>query len=46
MTRGLVLATLRLHRAQIVVTAAFLVVLLAARGISGTDHVDGEQDET
>ena len=26
-------------------TALFLVVLLAARGISGTDHVDGEQDE-
>ncbi|TWI08206.1 Na+/H+ antiporter subunit C [Aerolutibacter ruishenii] len=26
-------------------TALFLVVLLAARGLSGTDHVDGEQDE-
>ena len=25
-------------------TALFLVVLLAARGLSGTDHVDGEQD--
>ena len=24
-------------------TALFLVVLLAARGISGTDHVDGSQ---
>ena len=24
-------------------TALFLVVLLAARGLSGTDHVDGEQ---
>jgi multicomponent K+:H+ antiporter subunit C len=26
-------------------TALFLVVLLAARGLSGTDHVDGESDE-
>ena len=26
-------------------TALFLVVLLAARGLSGTDHVDGETDE-
>ena len=26
-------------------TALFLVVLLAARGLSGADHVDGEQDE-
>lgn len=26
-------------------TALFLVILLAARGLSGTDHVDGEQDE-
>ena len=25
-------------------TALFLVVLLAARGLSGTDHVDGEQE--
>lgn len=25
-------------------TALFLVVLLAARGLSGTDHVDGESD--
>lgn len=25
-------------------TALFLIVLLAARGLSGTDHVDGEQD--
>ncbi|WP_386069488.1 Na+/H+ antiporter subunit C [Tahibacter sp. UC22_41] len=25
-------------------TALFLVVLLASRGLSGTDHVDGEQD--
>ena len=25
-------------------TALFLVVLLAARGLSRTDHVDGEQD--
>ncbi|MDR0182068.1 Na+/H+ antiporter subunit C [Lysobacter arvi] len=25
-------------------TALFLVVLLAARGLSGTDHVDGRQD--
>ena len=26
-------------------TALFLVVLLAARGLSGSDHVDGEPDE-
>ena len=26
-------------------TALFLVVLLAARGLSGTDHVDGGQDD-
>ena len=26
-------------------TALLLVVLLAARGFSGTDHVDGQQDE-
>lgn len=26
-------------------TALFLVVLLAARGLSGTDHVDGREDE-
>ena len=26
-------------------TALFLVVLLASRGLSGTDHVDGVQDE-
>lgn len=26
-------------------TALFLVVLLAARGFTGTDHVDGEEDE-
>ncbi len=26
-------------------TALFLVVLLAARGLSGTDHVDGTKDE-
>ncbi|HEY8494201.1 MAG TPA: Na+/H+ antiporter subunit C [Myxococcota bacterium] len=26
-------------------TALFLVVLLAARGLSGTDHVDGTPDE-
>ncbi|MCJ0762986.1 Na+/H+ antiporter subunit C [Variovorax terrae] len=25
-------------------TALFLVVLLASRGLSGTDHVDGEED--
>lgn len=25
-------------------TALFLVVLLASRGLSGTDHVDGERD--
>ncbi|HZX78212.1 Na+/H+ antiporter subunit C [Lysobacter sp.] len=25
-------------------TALFLVLLLAARGFSGTDHVDGQQD--
>ena len=25
-------------------TALFLVVLLAARGLTGTDHVDGEED--
>ena len=25
-------------------TALFLVVLLASRGLSGTDHVDGEQE--
>lgn len=36
MTRGLVLATLRLHRAQIVVTAAFLVVLLAIAALHGS----------
>jgi len=27
-------------------TALFLVVLLASRGLSGTDHVDGERDDT
>lgn len=27
-------------------TALFLVVLLAARGLTGTDHVDGEESET
>ncbi|SMB22108.1 putative K(+)/H(+) antiporter subunit C [Sterolibacterium denitrificans] len=27
------------------VTALFLVVLLAARGLSGTDHVDGREPE-
>ena len=27
-------------------TALFLVVLLAARGLGGTDHVDGEQDRS
>ena len=26
-------------------TALFLVVLLAARGLTGTDHVDGEERE-
>lgn len=26
-------------------TALFLVVLLAARGFTGTDHVDGREDE-
>jgi multicomponent K+:H+ antiporter subunit C len=26
-------------------TALFLVVLLASRGLSGTDHVDGAKDE-
>ena len=26
-------------------TALFLVVLLASRGLSGTDHVDGEEDQ-
>ncbi len=26
-------------------TALFLVVLLASRGLSGTDHVDGVEDE-
>lgn len=26
-------------------TALFLVVLLAARGLTGTDHVDGEETE-
>jgi multicomponent K+:H+ antiporter subunit C len=25
-------------------TALFLVVLLASRGLSGTDHVDGKED--
>lgn len=25
-------------------TALFLVILLAARGLTGTDHVDGEED--
>ncbi len=27
-------------------TALFLVVLLAARGLTGTDHVDGRESET
>lgn len=27
-------------------TALFLVVLLAARGLTGTDHVDGREDES
>jgi len=27
-------------------TALFLVVLLATRGLTGTDHVDGEETET
>ncbi|HEY3497620.1 MAG TPA: Na+/H+ antiporter subunit C [Polyangiaceae bacterium] len=27
-------------------TALFLVVLLASRGLSGTDHVDGRRDES
>lgn len=27
-------------------TALFLVVLLAARGITGTDHVDGRESDT
>ncbi len=27
-------------------TALFLVVLLASRGLTGVDHVDGEEDET
>ena len=27
-------------------TALFLVVLLAARGLSGTDHVDGRENRT
>ncbi len=27
-------------------TALFLVVLLASRGLTGTDHVDGREDET
>ena len=27
-------------------TALFLVVLLAARGLSGTDHVDGTREES
>lgn len=27
-------------------TALFLVVLLASRGLSGTDHVDGSQERT
>jgi multicomponent Na+:H+ antiporter MnhC subunit len=26
-------------------TALFLVVLMASRGLAGTDHVDGEEDE-
>ena len=26
-------------------TALFLVVMMASRGLSGTDHVDGEEDE-
>mgnify|MGYP001423290481 FL=1 len=26
-------------------TALFLVILLAARGLTGTDHVDGEEGE-
>jgi multicomponent K+:H+ antiporter subunit C len=28
------------------VTALFLVVLLASRGLTGTDHVDGSEPET
>ena len=27
-------------------TALFLVVLLASRGLTGTDHVDGDEDES
>lgn len=27
-------------------TALFLVVLLAARGLTGTDHVDGKEEQT
>jgi multicomponent K+:H+ antiporter subunit C len=26
-------------------TALFLVVMLAARGLTGTDHVDGREDQ-
>ena len=26
-------------------TALFLVVMMASRGLSGTDHVDGKEDE-
>ena len=36
MTCGLVLTTLRLHRAQIVVTAAFLAVLVASAALHGS----------
>ena len=27
------------------VTALFLVVMMASRGLSGTDHVDGKEDD-
>jgi multicomponent K+:H+ antiporter subunit C len=40
--QGLVLTAIVIGFAM---TALFLVVLLAARGLTGTDHVDGEEPE-
>lgn len=42
MPQALVLTAIVIGFATI---ALFLVVLLASRGLSGTDHVDGTQDE-
>ncbi len=35
----------RTQRLSTRIVALFLVLLLAARGLSDTDHVDGEEDE-